>query len=832
QFGKIPNAEFQQIEIKVSQSAYVESSAYIECHSSEFKLLEAKKFNMVVKRGKVISGVVRDMRGRAIADATVTFGASIYVDDFVKITTDSAGRFLNDRVKTYDYNYEGLEAGCVLVTVTKAGYAPDMKIVRQAGESEQLEFVLEDGYTIRGRVVDVNGKRVEGVTIGVSVWRGIRIIEWKGTTDSQGRFHWDDAPADEVKFDFYKKGYSDSREEPLVSSEEEHEIVLYPPLKISGRVTDAQTGETIKNFDITNGIDWLNGSNDFSFEKQTKKNISDPNGKYEIEITNDYPARLLKIEADGYVTAISKAFKTEDMVVSYDFKLIKAEPLDVVVKLADGSIAENAQVIVVAAGGNVSFQDGFYQDYNREAIVMSTDADGRFSLSNQPENFSLVINHDKGYLIVPGEELAGLKEIVLARWGTIQGYVYKGDSPVAEQNISVYCNQMNNSNDNISPRINYSLTAVTDANGFFEVKKIIPAKQVQCSWVKKINRTSRNLVTEFVEVLPGGVSEVEFLIQGRAVTGRLIIPDSSGDVINYQRSWLSVNSHEVNGQDGMSPVYREVIRRYTPDGFDKMTVAERMNWADDFQKSGDAEQVQKEIGGYSKKTDVIETRQGAVLNNDGTFFIEGLSCGKWEIIGSLAELNKDSSNSSYKYIPISFDIEVPEVDGLYDDRILNVGDTEVVLSKSIKLVGKTCPEFSAETADGKKVGLTDYRGKYLILNVLALGNLTKAMVEQLNGLKEHYCEKNIEILTLSYESDYSTIVKLGEEIQIDWPVVYVRMPQLALTDYNVFDIIEMFGLDYQTPSMNFIVSPEGEILKASADFSEIGNALEDIFVSP
>lgn len=827
QFGQIPDEKFEQIEVKVSHNDYVQSKDWIQVASAEFKLLEAKKFNTVIKRGKVISGVVRDIRGRAIADATVMFGASRYNDDFVKIQTDSAGMFLNNKVKVNQYDMAYIQPGQVTVTVVKAGYAPEMMVVSPSDEKEQLDFSLEGGYTISGRVVDVNGKGVEGVSLTANEWRNFRTIEWKSKTDSEGRFRWDDGPSDEVKFGFYKNGYCSSRDDVLVSSEEEHMIILYPPLKISGKVRDAQTGEAVNNFDITNGIDWLNGNSDIYFEKRTKKHVSDPNGKYEVEITNDYPSHLLKVEAEGYTTAVSKMFKTEEMVVSYDFVLTKAEPLDIVVKLSDGSIAENARLVVAVAGGQVFFQDGFCQDYNGDAIVMSTDADGRFCFSAQPKNFSLVITHDDGFLIVPGEELASLKEIVLQKWGTIQGYVYKGDSLVAEQAISVYWNQMNNSNDNISPEIHYSLSAVTDANGFFEVKKVIPAARVQCNWMKKDGQITRHLTTESVKVLPGGISEVELSIDGRPITGRLIIGDEIRGKWSSQMSYLNISSISNNMQE----FYKEVWLKYYPKDYDDMTVRQQIQWTEDFQKTEQCRKYQEEIQEKSQGNRLKNIQ--VIIENDGNLKADGVASGRWKLSGRL--VSQTVKNNRYEPLAkVEIEFEVPESEQLYCDEAFDLGEIKVKYldDELVKLaVGDRCPAFEAETADGEKEKLEDFKGKYIVLNVIGYASWDQGHAELLNDIYAQYKADDVAMLTVTNYYSFMQIKKLEEDIKVYWPMAYIRQDKFESDPSKKFDIVKSFGCSESGDGW-FVIGPEGEVLKAYIEFDELRDVLEEIFVGP
>jgi len=826
QFGQIPDHEqLKQIEVKVIHSDYVQSRDWVEYNGAEFELLETKKFNTVVKRGDVIAGVVTDMDGRAIEGATVIFGTARQSigANFFKIKTDSDGRFLNNKVKVNEYNMPNIQPGQVAVTVVKAGYAPEMMVVKPKAQSEPLQISLEDGYTITGRVVDVNGEPVAGAWVYADEWRGFRAIEWRGGTDNDGRFKWDGAPADEVLFNLGKKGYSYNRNEGLVSSEKEHEIILYPPLKISGKVVDAETGEAIKNFDITHGADWQHANNNISYQKHTKKSISDPNGKYEVEFRSDYPSHVLKVEVEGYTTAVSKAFKVEEGDGSYDFKLMKAKAFSVVVKFPDGSIATNVEVIAAGAGEYVNYYEGVFSN-NGNNTLRSTDAEGRLNLSDASPNFTVIIIHDKGFVIVSGDELRDSQELVLEEWGIIQGYVYKGDQPADQESLSIY--RYRDTDYKVSPRINYSLTAITDANGFFEFKKVIPDKRVQCSWVKKVGQTSHHLMTEFVEVLSGEVSEVELLLQGRPVTGKIRVPDEIKGKWSSQMSGLNISPSANESEK----IYEEMRLKYWPEDYDDMSVREKIQWKEDFQKS---EQYKK----YVEEVQINSEKNGlhirAIIDNDGNFKADGVSGGQRRLQGNLISMG--TKNNKYEVLAkVDVEFEIPESEQSYCDEPFDLGEIEVKSSdeKLDKLVvGDMCPGFEAETADGEKVKIGDFKGKYLVLSINSFVRWGQEHAELLNEIYAQYKADDISMLTVTHYYSFMQIKKIEENINVDWPMVYISQGRLESDSSRIYNIFKTFGCS-SNEEVWFVIGPDGKILKAYIEFDQLGNALEDIFVGP
>ena len=79
------------------------------------------------------------------------------------------------------------------------------------------------------------------------------------TTDSDGRFLWNDAPGDEVRVRIYAKGYVQSRGIPVVPGAQ-NQIVMASPTTVKGTVVDAETGRPISNFSLVDGTVWKAGN--------------------------------------------------------------------------------------------------------------------------------------------------------------------------------------------------------------------------------------------------------------------------------------------------------------------------------------------------------------------------------------------------------------------------------------------------------------------------------------------------------------------------------------------------------------------------------------------
>ena len=129
------------------------------------------------------------------------------------------------------------------------------KVLVEAGLAP-IEFRLEPGHAIRGRVVDAQGKPVAGAYVGVDQWRDGQTLDWRTETDPEGRFRWDGAPEDRVRVYAGKTGYRVIRGLEISPSDQDTVIALIPggALRIRGTVVDSQTGRPVPSFRIVPAV--------------------------------------------------------------------------------------------------------------------------------------------------------------------------------------------------------------------------------------------------------------------------------------------------------------------------------------------------------------------------------------------------------------------------------------------------------------------------------------------------------------------------------------------------------------------------------------------------
>ena len=190
--------------------------------------------------GGSIAGVVLDPAGRPIAGAElINTGTS--TSESRETRTGPDGRFRLDNL--YSNSNFGKE-----VVVRAANSAPGRVKVQTGPRDRPTEVTirLDAGHRIRGRVVDRQGRPIEGVRVYFANGNHGVTEGGRATTDRDGNFAFDALPPD-CPFAFAKPGFSEiaNRKLPL-DTDDLIAVTMDPAGVIVGKVVDAGTGKPIR----------------------------------------------------------------------------------------------------------------------------------------------------------------------------------------------------------------------------------------------------------------------------------------------------------------------------------------------------------------------------------------------------------------------------------------------------------------------------------------------------------------------------------------------------------------------------------------------------------
>jgi protocatechuate 3,4-dioxygenase beta subunit len=202
----------------------------------------------VMERGVEISGEVLDEQGKPVPGAEVGWlqetARDTFHHDLPTTATDERGRF----------RFPHVRPGKLVLQVTSLGHAPALSRVEGRPGGEPTTIKLGPRKALAGRVVDSQGKPIAGASVHIDSWRGYRALGVFLKTDAEGRFRWDDAPADLVLLNADRAGFNSVIQQRVTPDDGEVLMTLRRSLSISGRIADAETNKNIDRAQIEVGI--------------------------------------------------------------------------------------------------------------------------------------------------------------------------------------------------------------------------------------------------------------------------------------------------------------------------------------------------------------------------------------------------------------------------------------------------------------------------------------------------------------------------------------------------------------------------------------------------
>ena len=480
------------------------------------------------------------------------------------------------------------------LTASAPGYSPSIVTARIG---EPIDITLKPGNLLIIRVTDQNGVGLPHATVALEEWNGKRSLDWRKSTDEEGRIVWKDGPpaTDQLSFYAHHSGYMQSRNNKAKANGSEHVIKLRPEIKVSGRVIDSDTKLPISQFKVIPGFGYDANWNRMETAQGT-------NGSYKIAINEDEAAFWLRFEAPGYEYFKSEPIKNNR---TYDVEMTKTKTGDAVagtVLLPNGEPAVGAELALCTLDQQTgaTIGDGKFRRGEND-IFTKADADGKFSFKAARGAHTVVAIHRDGFarMRINSTSLT----IQLQPWGRIEGRVgysmpkqdellaFVSDWASAQYRGGIYFNDK-------------SLRSKVSADGNFVIDRVPPGLFFVGL---KSGENSAEFGLEPVAIHPGRTTNIELGTRGSIVTGKL----AAGDVVGIT-DW----KRQVQQRARLFSTARRSPLQ-TPPGLSE-EAAEM--WKVDFWQSDAA--VARLLDGSSFPI---------IVNSDGTFFAAGVAPGTYQV---------------------------------------------------------------------------------------------------------------------------------------------------------------------------------------------------------
>jgi RNA polymerase sigma factor (sigma-70 family) len=586
----------------------------------------------VLPRGLELTGRIVDPAGRPVLGAKVLRGTDRSGRDVPVAETDADGRF----------RFAHTSAGETMLTVQASGFAPALQKVVVRPGLPLVEFRLEKGRTVRGRVVDAKGEPLGGAFVHVDGWRGHRTIAWQMTTDEGGEFRWADAPMDSFWISVGREGYLrvDRREVPPAAGE--LTISMTRELKVRGTVVDAETRHALKSFTLVPGME-SGGSFSTYWDRSQARQAT--RGQYTIQFDDStrQQGRRLRVEADGYMPAVSRVIRDDEGDPVINFVLEKAAGIVGVVRLPDGAPLAGADVVLVSPSQPAFLTNGRPPTGNDHRIAR-TGGDGRFAFPPQEPPYTIVVLHDRGFAerTIRGAETLPPSDLTVRPWGRIEGTLRIGRRPGVGQTLDLGYNRMGDTPATVPW---WSGKATTDEAGRFAFERVMPGEAtISRSILIKTLSTSQtwgHSHSTHVEVTPGATARVDVGGTGRPVIGKVEAPAGLAGPID----WTFSNNTLIPKETPLQVLIRSGLKKA----------------------------LRGPSGGCTVK-----------LEADGSFRAEDVDAGTYDLLIMVSEPPKDPFGVGIGREVIATarrEVVVPAMPGGHSDEPLDLGSIQVTVVK-------------------------------------------------------------------------------------------------------------------------------------------------------
>jgi protocatechuate 3,4-dioxygenase beta subunit len=459
---------------------------------------------IILSPGLTLTGQVTDKSGEPIVGAVVL---TFYRNSRREAVTDIDGFYRM--------------AGCLpeesMLMAWAKGFAPASQPVSRRPEIAPVNFQLAKGGKLRLRMLDAQGRPIPKAKVMAYPFASFDTNEANQLTDRNGAWELSDAPPSgcvvtvRLPDGSWLAGGRD-----LGAREQELVLQQRPDLVVSGKVVDAQTKQPIERFRVVprgrmGGSRWLWSD---SFQAR--------GGTYWLRHAGPSGFQV-RIEADGYLPAESDPIKQHDGDVTADFALTKGEDIVGNVLTADGKPAASAKVVFLTAGSTFMTQNGDMRDPPTAGRGVVADEAGRFRLPREKSDYWLVITHPSGYAELKCSPKSDPTHVHLTRWARLEGTYLVAGKPQPWTSLSLL--HPTGRFDLKVPRIFWSFTEVTDADGRYVFDRLLPG---QGTITRPINLSDENgsagmdsVVSMTFQLESGKTMHFDLGGSGRPVIGQL-----------------------------------------------------------------------------------------------------------------------------------------------------------------------------------------------------------------------------------------------------------------------------------------------------------------------
>jgi thiol-disulfide isomerase/thioredoxin len=497
----------------------------------------------------------------------------------------------------------------------------------------------------------------------------------------------------------------------------------------------------------------------------------------------------VRVEAEGYRSAMSDAVRAGAASPSFDFRLEPAPAARGRVVDARGRPVEGARVFLATTSQMLGIEGHNENTWSSNQKVV-TDQQGAFAFPAQFERYALVVLHDDGYAEARFEPGQQPDELALKAWARVEGRLVQGGQPVPSAWILFDPIRLGGVG---LPHIQDNLSVKTDRSGRFVFPRVPPVKSyvkaLLSVWREWPISSSRSVP---LDVQPGQRIEVDLGGQGTTVTGQVVPSGDAASTLDLHKSlnWL------LRRAPGIEPSAE--LRAL---GFDA-----RRGWSHVWTSSQEGQAYLQTLDHYF-----------VTLDKDGRFRVSGVPAGDYDLAIRLYEPPGEGCLVS----PVGLRIVHFQVtEDAARGPSLDLGSIAVRASLGPR-PGEVVPDFAFASFSGETVKLSDLRGRYVLLDFWATWcRPCVASLSAVQRLHDAYgTGKGLVILGLNLDEDPDEARRFveGRKLPGTHGSLGGRAGEPTLTRFAISSV----------PAY-FLIGPDGKLIHRAASLDEIDEAVRRV----
>lgn len=385
----------------------------------DLEAFHAKEAALVLPTGFVVRGRVLDPDGKPVSGARVRTA-------FGHPAPTRAGETRSDASGRFEFRHRTPIEW--ILTAEAPGFAISSTVVTAGEAMPETEIRLDPLSPLRLKVTDPAGTPIAGARVSADTQNsGPQILDYSGTSDSEGNLVWTQAPAGPLAFTIQTEDAGRERFVKLARGERNREVRVRPSnatnIVVTGKCVEVGTGRPISVATIA-----FRGQYTAQFstvELETVTNLGEGRFRLEIPLSWFYPrvtrTYQLRLWAPGVgrVTTEPRDFDDGDWELTVPFR--RGGAIQGIVRRPNGQPAWDAVVAVSQTPWrNIILSDrGIHE---RSDLLQSyTDVMGQYGIDDPGGDAVVLIRHQDGFLELEANQLRTNADVTLLPYGRIEG---------------------------------------------------------------------------------------------------------------------------------------------------------------------------------------------------------------------------------------------------------------------------------------------------------------------------------------------------------------------------------------------------------------------------